>query len=87
MAKKTTKPTFTSAKNNKKSKHIEVDGTILEALPSTTFTVELDNGMTILCNIAGKLRMNYIKLIPGDRVKVEMSPYDLTRGRIAYRYK
>ena len=87
MAKKTTKPTFTSSKNTKKSKHIELDGTILEALPSTTFTVELDNGMTILCNIAGKLRMNYIKLIPGDRVKVEMSPYDLTRGRIAYRYK
>lgn len=70
----------------KQSKHIEVDGTILEALPSTTFKVQLENGMEILCNIAGKLRMHYIKLIPGDRVRVEMSPYDLTHGRIAYRY-
>lgn len=87
MAKKDSKETFSVSKNPKKSKHIEVDGTIIENLPSTTFTVELDNGMTILCNIAGRLRMNYIKLIPGDRVRVEMSPYDLTKGRIAYRYK
>ena len=62
-------------------------GTILECLPSTHFTVELDNGMTINCIIAGKLRMHYIKLIAGDRVKVEMSPYDLTKGRIVFRYK
>lgn len=66
---------------------IAMDGTILECLPSTHFTVELDNGMTINCIIAGKLRMHYIKLIAGDRVKVEMSPYDLTKGRIVFRYK
>lgn len=82
------------SKNDKKkvtakasSKCIEMDGTILEALPSTTFKVELSNGIEILCSMAGKLRMHYIKLIPGDKVKVEMSPYDLTRGRISYRYK
>lgn len=78
--------TNSKASTKKTSKHIEVDGTILEALPSTTFKVQIENGMEILCNIAGKLRMHYIKLIPGDRVKVEMSPYDLTHGRIAYRY-
>ena len=66
---------------------ISMDGTILESLPSTHFTVELDNGITINCTIAGKLRMHYIKLIAGDKVKVEMSPYDLTKGRIVYRYK
>ena len=66
---------------------IAMDGTILECLPSTHFTVELDNGITINCIIAGKLRMHYIKLIAGDRVKVEMSPYDLTKGRIVHRYK
>ena len=70
-----------------KEKAIEMDGVITECLPSTTFRVELDNGIEILCVIAGKLRMNYIKLITGDKVKVEMSPYDLTRGRIVYRYK
>lgn len=78
--------TNSKGSTKKVSKHIEVDGTILEALPSTTFKVQLENGMEILCNIAGKLRMHYIKLIPGDRVKIEMSPYDLTHGRIAYRY-
>ena len=70
-----------------KEKALEMDGVITECLPSTTFRVELDNGIEILCVIAGKLRMNYIKLITGDRVKVEMSPYDLTRGRIVFRYK
>lgn len=73
--------------NKKSSKCIEMDGTILEALPSTTFKVQLDNGIELLCSMAGKLRMHYIKLIPGDKVKVEISPYDLTKGRIAYRYK
>ena len=63
------------------------EGTIIDALPNTMFKVELENGYTILCHIAGKLKMNYIKLIPGDKVKVEMSPYDLTKGRISYRYK
>ena len=66
---------------------ISMDGTILECLPSTHFKVELDNGITINCIIAGKLRMHYIKLITGDRGKVEMSPYDLTKGRIVHRYK
>ena len=66
---------------------ISMDGTILECLPSTHFTVELDNGITINCIIAGKLRMHYIKLIAGDKVKVEMSPYDLSKGRIVFRYK
>jgi translation initiation factor IF-1 len=70
-----------------KEKAIEMDGVILECLPSTHFKVELDNGMEINCVIAGKLRMNYIKLITGDKVKVEMSPYDLTKGRIIFRYK
>ena len=70
-----------------KEKAIEMDGVILECLPSTHFRVELDNGIEINCVIAGKLRMNYIKLIVGDKVKVEMSPYDLTKGRITYRYK
>lgn len=63
------------------------DGTITECLPSTKFIVNLDNGFNINCVLAGKLRMHYIKLITGDRVKVEMSPYDLTKGRITYRYK
>lgn len=73
--------------NTKKSKCIEFDGVITEALPNTTFRVELSNNLEILCHIAGKLRMHYIKLIPGDKVRVEMSPYDLTKGRISYRYK
>lgn len=70
-----------------KEKPITMDGVILECLPSTHFRVELENGMEINSVIAGKLRMNYIKLIAGDKVKVEMSPYDLTKGRIIFRYK
>lgn len=70
----------------KKDDNIKIDGTVLEALPSANFRVELDNGITILCCLAGKMRMNYIKIIPGDRVAVEISPYDLTRGRISRRY-
>ncbi len=66
---------------------IEVEGTVLEKLPNTMFQVELDNGHKILAHISGKLRMNFIKIIPGDRVKVEMSPYDLTKGRITWRDK
>ena len=66
---------------------IEIDGKVVEALPNATFRVELDNGHIVLCHIAGKMRMHYIKLLPGDRVKVEMSPYDLTKGRISFRYK
>ena len=66
---------------------IEVEGTVVEALPNTNFQVELENGHQILAHISGKLRMNYIKILPGDKVKVELSPYDLTRGRITWRAK
>ncbi len=66
---------------------IEVEGTVVEALPNTVFKVELKNGHQILAHISGKLRMNYIKILPGDKVKVELSPYDLTRGRITWRDK
>ena len=66
---------------------IEVEGTVVEALPNTVFKVELKNGHQILAHISGKLRKNYIKILPGDKVKVELSPYDLTRGRITWRAK
>ena len=66
---------------------IELQGEVLEALPNAMFRVELENGHSVLCNISGKIRMNYIRILPGDRVVVELSPYDLTRGRITYRYK
>lgn len=66
---------------------IEVEGVVVESLPNTNFKVELENGHQILAHISGKLRMNYIKILPGDKVKVELSPYDLTRGRIIWRAK
>ena len=66
---------------------IEVEGTVLEALPNAMFQVELENGHKILEHISGKLRMNFIKILPGDKVKLELSPYDLTRGRITWRAK
>ena len=66
---------------------IEVEGVVTEALPNTTFRVELENGHEILAHSSGKMRMNYIRILPGDKVKVELSPYDLTRGRITYRMK
>ena len=66
---------------------IEVEGVVVDTLPNTTFKVELENGHQILAHISGKLRMNYIKILPGDKVKVELSPYDLTRGRIIWRAK
>ena len=66
---------------------IEVEATVVESLPNTNFKVELENGHQILAHISGKLRMNYIKILPGDKVKVELSPYDLTRGRITWRAK
>ena len=66
---------------------IEVECTVVEPLPNAMFRVELKNGHTVLGHISGKMRMNYIRILPGDRVKLEMSPYDLTRGRITYRYK
>ncbi|MBT8195599.1 MAG: translation initiation factor IF-1 [Bacteroidia bacterium] len=66
---------------------IEQDGTIKEALSNAMFRVELENGHEIIAHISGKMRMHYIKILPGDKVKVEMSPYDLSKGRITYRYK
>jgi translation initiation factor IF-1 len=66
---------------------IEQDGTITEALSNAMFRVELENGHEIIAHISGKMRMHYIKILPGDKVKIEMSPYDLTKGRITYRYK
>jgi translation initiation factor IF-1 len=66
---------------------IEVDGTVVEPLPNAMFRVELANGHKVLAHISGKMRMNFIKILAGDRVMVELSPYDLTRGRIIYRYK
>ena len=66
---------------------IEVEGTVVEALPNTNFKVELENGHQILAHISGKLRMNYIKILPGDKVKVELSPYDLNSGRSTWRAK
>ena len=66
---------------------IEVEGTVIETLPNTNFKVKLENGHELLAHISGKLRMNYIKILPGDKVKVELSPYDLTRGRITWRAK
>jgi translation initiation factor IF-1 len=66
---------------------IEVEGTVVETLPNTNFKVELENGHQILAHISGKLRMNYIKILTGDKVKVQMSPYDLNRGRITWRAK
>jgi translation initiation factor IF-1 len=66
---------------------IEVTGTVLETLPNAMFRVKLDNGHKVLAHISGKMRMNFIKILPGDKVTVELSPYDLSRGRIIYRYK
>ncbi|MFC1725218.1 translation initiation factor IF-1 [candidate division KSB1 bacterium] len=66
---------------------IKVDGVIKETLPNATFKVELKNGHEILAHISGKMRMHFIKILPGDKVAIEMSPYDLTKGRIVYRYK
>ncbi|MBI9038060.1 MAG: translation initiation factor IF-1 [Bacteroidales bacterium] len=66
---------------------IEQDGTVLESLGNAMFRVELENGHIIIAHISGKMRMHYIKILPGDRVKIEMSPYDLTKGRITFRYK
>ena len=66
---------------------LQMEGTVTENLPNATFRVELQNGHTILAHVSGKMRMHFIRILPGDRVTVEMSPYDLTRGRITYRYK
>ena len=70
-----------------KEEPIEVEGTIVETLPNAMFKVELDNGHKVLAHVSGKMRMHFIRIIPGDKVKIELSPYDLTRGRITYRSK
>jgi translation initiation factor IF-1 len=70
-----------------KQSSIEVDGIILEALSNAMFRVELENKHEVIAHISGKMRMNYIRILPGDKVKLEMSPYDLSKGRIVYRYK
>ncbi|HJM04089.1 MAG TPA: translation initiation factor IF-1 [Candidatus Saccharimonadaceae bacterium] len=66
---------------------IKMRGKVVEALPNTQFKIELENGLSIIAHISGKMRKNYIRLVPGDKVDVEMTPYDLTKGRITYRYK
>ncbi|MBK5225179.1 MAG: translation initiation factor IF-1 [Thermoleophilia bacterium] len=72
---------------SQKEEAIELEGEVVEALPNTMFRVRLDNDHEVLAHISGKMRMHYIRILPGDRVKVELSPYDLTRGRITYRFK
>jgi translation initiation factor IF-1 len=71
----------------KKEDKLEVEGTVVDTLPNTQFTVELDNGHRVLAYLSGKMRKYYIRILLGDRVRLEMTPYDLTRGRITYRYK
>jgi translation initiation factor IF-1 len=70
-----------------KEEGVQVEGTVVEPLPNAMFRVELENGHKVLAHISGKMRMNFIKILPGDKVTVELSPYDLSRGRIIYRYK
>jgi translation initiation factor IF-1 len=70
-----------------KEEPIQMTGEVVEALPNAMFRVLLENGHEIVCHVSGKIRMNYIRILPGDKVAVEMSPYDLTKGRITYRYK
>jgi translation initiation factor IF-1 len=72
---------------NPKEDAIVLEGTILESLPNAMFRVELENGHKVLAHISGKMRMHYIRILPGDKVQVELTPYDLTRGRITYRFK
>jgi translation initiation factor IF-1 len=74
-------------KGAQKEEGIQIEGAVTETLPNAMFRVELDNGHQVLAHISGKMRMNYIRILPGDRVLVELSPYDLTRGRVVYRYK
>ncbi|BBL75185.1 translation initiation factor IF-1 [Methylomagnum ishizawai] len=70
-----------------KEDHIEMEGKVIETLPNTTFRVQLDNGHTIIAHISGKMRKHYIRILTGDRVKVEMTPYDLSKGRITFRQR
>lgn len=75
------------ADTSNKEEGIQVEGTVIEPLPNAMFKVELENGHQVLAHISGKMRMHYIRILPGDRVLVELSPYDLSRGRVVYRYK
>ena len=70
-----------------KQEGIQLEGTVMETLPNAMFRVELSNGHKVLAHVSGKMRMHYIRILPGDKVQVELTPYDLTRGRITYRYK
>ena len=81
------KKNATNTNGKEKEEKLEVEGTIIEALPNTQFIVELDNGHKVLAYLSGKMRRHYIRILLGDRVRLEMTPYDLTRGRITYRYK
>ena len=81
------KQVFEREINMVKQLSIEQEGTVIEALGNAMFRVELENGLVIIATISGKMRMHYIKILPGDKVKLEMSPYDLTKGRITFRYK
>jgi len=80
-------PVRSSILVTKRDDAIELEGTVVEPLPNAMFRVELENGHKVLAHISGKMRMHYIRILPGDKVVVELSPYDLTRGRITYRYK
>jgi translation initiation factor IF-1 len=75
------------ANNLAKEESIEIEGVILEALPNAQFKVKLENSLEVLAHVSGKIRMHYIRILPGDKVKVQISPYDITKGRITYRYK
>jgi translation initiation factor IF-1 len=78
---------FKGGESLAKEDAIEVEGTVIEPLPNAMFRVELSNGHKVLAHVSGKIRMHFIKILPGDKVTVQLSPYDLTRGRITYRYK
>ena len=80
-------PSSVKGKNMSKQDVIEVEGKVLEALPNAMFQVELENGHVVLAHVSGKIRMNFIRILPGDKVTIELTPYDLTRGRITYRFK
>jgi translation initiation factor IF-1 len=75
------------ANNLAKEESIEIEGVILEALPNAQFKVKLENSLEVLAHVSGKIRMHYIRILPGDKVKVQISPYDISKGRITYRYK
>lgn len=78
---------MSDAKKKSTKEVIELEGTVVETLPNALFRVQLENGHVVLAHISGKMRMNYIRIIPGDRVSLEMTPYDLSKGRITYRHK